>query len=340
MRCAHGCLVALALLVGAAPAWAVSGLMVHCDIPDAQVSLDGRALGTCTPGRFTVEAGSHKLLVRKDIDAETEWFYGGEVDLPDNEATEVKVVLTKHLTAAGMEREMAARAASLARAERLSGEFVTVKGGCFQMGDLFGDGGADEKPVHEVCVKGFKLAKYEVTQWQWREVMGTNPSRFKDCGLDCPVEKVSFDDIQAFIGKLNAQAGGHYRLPTEAEWEYACRGGGNQQRYCGGDDLDALAWYAGNSGGKTHAVGGKQANGLGLYDMSGNVWEWTCSQYFKKYAGNEKDCSSNNDVTAGGRGWRGGSWYFHARLSRVSYRHGFAPDARIERLGLRLAQDL
>jgi len=169
--------------------------------------------------------------------------------------------------------------------------------------------------------------------------MGGNPSHFQDCGDDCPVEYVSLDDVQAFISKLNARTGQHYRLPTEAEWEYACRSGGKQQRYCGGDDPEPLAWYLDNSGGKTHAVGGKQANGLGLYDMSGNVWEWSCSQYVEKYAGSEKECLSNNDATAG-RVLRGGSWNDDARYARVSNRDRYTPDSRNDWLGLRLAQDL
>ena len=108
--------------------------------------------------------------------------------------------------------------------------------------------------------------------------MGSNPSQFEGCGGDCPVENVSFNDAQAYIAKLNQQTGLHYRLPSEAEWEYACRGG-KQQTYCGSDEVDAVAWYTGNSGNQTHPVGKKQPNGFGLFDMSGNVWEWTCSAY-------------------------------------------------------------
>ena len=122
-------------------------------------------------------------------------------------------------------------------------EFVFVKGGCYQMGDTFGDGYSDEKPVHEVCVDDFYIGKYEVTQAQWEKVMGNNPSYFKNCD-NCPVEQVSWNDIQEFINRLNSKAGGNkYRLPTEAEWEYAARSGEKREKYSGGDDCDSVGWY-------------------------------------------------------------------------------------------------
>ncbi len=120
----------------------------------------------------------------------------------------------------------------------------------------------DERPVHEVCVKGFWLGKTEVTQGQWRQVMANNPSRFK-AGDDHPVEQVSWDDAQAFVTKLNGQGAGGLRLPSEAEWEYACRGGGRAQTYCGGEDLDRLAWYSENSGGATASGRGQAGQRAG-----------------------------------------------------------------------------
>ena len=140
------------------------------------------------------------------------------------------------------------------------------------------------KPVMlSIPGKNFEIGKYEVTQKEWGEIMGSNPSEFKTCGQNCPVEQVSWDDVQEFIKKLNSATGKQYRLPTETEWEYACHGG-SKTDFCGSDDLDSVAWYSGNTNEskgflKGHfwgvmPVGKKQANGYGLFDMSGNVSEW------------------------------------------------------------------
>jgi formylglycine-generating enzyme required for sulfatase activity/serine/threonine protein kinase len=211
---------------------------------------------------------------------------------------------------------------------------VQIPAGEFMMGS--NDGDSDEKPVHRVSVKAFAIGKHEVTQGQWRAVMGGNPSGFPDCGDDCPVERVSWHDAQDYIAKLNAKTGGRYRLPTEAEWEYACRAGGTQE-YCGSGDPDAAAWHSGNSGGKTHPAGGKRANAWGLHDMSGNVWEWTCSAYTAGgYDGSEKTCT--NDASAR-RATRGGSWNHGPRDVRSANRNWVDPARRDDTLGFRLAQD-
>jgi len=182
-----------------------------------------------------------------------------------------------------------------------------VPGGCFQMGDTFGDGDKDEKPVHEVCLDGFLMGKFEVTQGLWQAVMAENPAYFKK-GPGYPVETVSWEDVQIFLKALNAKTGKSFRLPTEAEWEYACRSGGKQQKYCGGENRDVLAWYKDNSGEMTHPVGQKAANGLGLYDMSGNVWEWVQDWYDKGYYGKSPGQNPTGASSGSGRDLRGGSW--------------------------------
>ena len=152
------------------------------------------------------------------------------------------------------------------------------------MGDIFNTGDSDEKPVHTVCVDNFYLGRTEVTQKQWVDITGHNPSKFQ-CE-DCPVERVSWNDITDFIKKLNERTGMNYRLPTEAEWEYAARSGGKDELWAGTSDefeLEEYAWCKVNSEERTHPVGEKEPNGLGLYDMTGNVWEWTWDRYDEKY---------------------------------------------------------
>lgn len=168
-------------------------------------------------------------------------------------------------------------------ASNLKIEIVFVEGGTFQMGSnsIF----LYEKPIHSVSLNSYNIGKYEVTQAQWKAVVGNNPSYYKDCD-DCPVESVTWFEVQDFIRRLNAQTDKNYRLPTEAEWEYAAKGGKNSNGYSfsGSDNLNLVAWYGENSGGKTHVVGSKRANELGVHDMAGNVFEW-CSDWFGEYSG-------------------------------------------------------
>ena len=172
---------------------------------------------------------------------------------------------------------------------------------------------------HEVRIsQGFWMGKHEVTQGEWEGVMGANPSHFKRCGLGCPVEQVSWEDVQEFIRRLNEQESGSgyvYRLPTEAEWEYAARAGTTGARY---GELDEIAWYGGNSGWTTHLVGQKGANAWGLHDMLGNVWEWVADWYAEYPAGAVTDPQGPD--TGSGRVYRGGSWVNRARHVRSAIR--------------------
>ncbi len=215
---------------------------------------------------------------------------------------------------------------------------VYVKGGCYHMGDTFGGGHTSEKPVHEVCVDDFYIGKYPVTQAEWQAVTNSNPSHFKDCGGNCPAEQVLWKDAVAFIEKLNRISGKNYRLPTEAEWEYAARSGGKKEKYSGGNRASTLAWYSDNSGGKTHPVGLKAPNGLGIYDMSGNVWQWVSDWYDPKYYSRSPRENPQGPASGTLHVIRGGAWLGSTWFARASYR-GILPEGfkRIDHIGLRLA---
>ncbi len=214
-------------------------------------------------------------------------------------------------------------------------EFVFVKGGCFKMGDTFSVGEKDERPVHEVCVSDYYLGKYEVTQSQWKLVMGNNPSANKACGPDCPVEYVSWNAVQEYLRQLNGKSGIQYRLPTEAEWEYAARSGGKEEKWAGTNDeasLGEFAWYDKNSDTVMHPVGQKKPNGLGLHDMTGNVLEWCHDWYSENYY--EKSPKNNPSGPASGekRVMRGG----YVDDFRAGKRNQDDPDAEDGSNGFRL----
>ncbi len=215
-------------------------------------------------------------------------------------------------------------------------EMIPIEGGEFRMGGQDDEAFDDEKPVHQVKVPAFYMGKYPVTQALWVAVMGDNPSSFK--GPDRPVEQVSWRDTRKFIQKLNAQIGQTYRLPTEAEWEYAARGGRGRYKYAGSDKLKEVGWYIDISHRETKVVGQKDPNELGLYDMSGNVWEWVEDHWHDNYEGAPADGSAwvdQKDKNAR-RGLRGGSWYHDPRNCRVSFRITGDPGSRVDIFGFRL----
>lgn len=241
---------------------------------------------------------------------------------------------------------------------------VEVPGGTFTMGATSEQGSecdSDERPVHQVTLSDFSIGATEVTQELWQAVMGSNPSWFNGCGnsnygsshsaenygtdLQRPVECVSWADCQIFISRLNELTGMTFRLPTEAEWEYAARGGSKSKEYmyAGGGNIDEVAWYWDNvpsskpgvAGYGTQPVGTKMPNELGLYDMSGNVCEW-CQDWYGEYVANAP-ANPTGQATGTVRVYRGGCWFSFAGCCRVSFRFNDSPDYRDYFLGLRLA---
>ena len=228
---------------------------------------------------------------------------------------------------------------------RLIDNMVKVEGGTFTMGatsEQGGDADSDEKPAHQVTLSNFFIGKYEVTQEEWQAVIGRNPSRFK--GSNKPVEKVCWNECQYFIRALNLLTGLNFSLPTEAQWEYAARGGNRSKgyKYSGSNNVDDVAWHSGNSktnGEKqTHEVGTMMPNELGLYDMSGNVWEW-CSDWYGSYSSGSQT-NPTGPYSGSAHVLRGGSWYNIAGSCRVSGRNDYSPDIRGSNTGLRLALNI
>ena len=213
-------------------------------------------------------------------------------------------------------------------------EMVAIPGGSFMMGSKTY---RDSQPIHQVTLQPFYLGKYQVTQAQWKAVMSSNPSKFK--GDDLPVEKVSWDDAQEFCNKLSEMTGRQYRLPSEAEWEYAARAGSTGD-FCFGDNenlLDKYAWYDKNSDSKTHPVGQKKPNAWGLYDVHGNVWEWCEDVWHDSYKGAPVDGSA---WVSGGnqdrRLLRGGAWFYGSDRARAVSRYDYSPGSRDDDSGFRL----
>lgn len=214
-------------------------------------------------------------------------------------------------------------------------ELAFIPAGDFRMGS--DDGQADEFPVRRVVIpRGFLIGKFEVTQAQWKAVMGSNPSAFTG-DETLPVERVSWEDCREFIRRLNEQTGGGWRLPTESEWEYACRAGINAEF---GGDVETVGWSRANSGLRPHPVGEKSPNRWGLYDTHGNVWEWCDDWYDPSSYGRTNGTERVGPKSGVFRVSRGGSWYDDASLSRSANRNGTKPTARSVTLGLRLVRDV
>lgn len=288
--------------------------------PGMQIIVDGKKLGT-TPLTAVVGIGHHSVSAMR----------GGDII----------AVRDLDITSTGAPLTMAFRD-FINQTFTVNGvrfTMVAVKGGTFTMGATYDDAEVDaevdEEPAHEVTLSDYYIGQTEVTQALWEAVMGSNPSNHK--GDNLPVENVSWDDCQVFIQKLNQLTGKQFRLPTEAEWEYAARGGRKSRgyKYAGGNNIDSVAWCDGNSGNETHPVATKQANELGIYDMSGNVLEW-CSDWCGDYTS-----SSQSDPQGSSSGSfrviRGGCYYNFARNCRVSYRISNTLDYRSGYLGLRLS---
>ena len=187
------------------------------------------------------------------------------------------------------------------------------------------DADSDESPVHDVTLSSYYIGETEVTQELWEAVMGSNPSYFS--GSQKPVENVSWNDCQEFITKLNELTGENFRLPTEAEWEYAARGGNKSKgyKYSGSNTIGNVAWYDDNSSSTTHDVKTKQANELGIYDMSGNVWEWCQDWYSSTYYSSSPSNNPTGPTSGSDRVLRGGSWYDYSGSCRVSNRGSSIP---------------
>ena len=300
----------------------------------ADVYIDGKKVGQ-SPRVFNgILVGNHKVEIKKDgygTDSKT-------VSILEGQTASLSGVLATHASssvASGF--SSSGNTITIPVKNGISIDMVRVEAGTFTMGATpeMKDPYGDEKPTHRVTLTNdYYIGKYEVTQALWKAVMGNNPSNFK--GDNLPVEHVSWDDCQEFISKLNRITGKTFRLPTEAEWEYAARGGNKSRgyQYSGSNNLYDVAWFGDNSGGKTHAVSTKQANELGIYDMSGNVWEWCQDGY-----GNYSSSSQTNPTGANSgsdRVYRGGSWIYSARCCRSSCRFYDAPSNRDDRLGLRL----
>ena len=298
-------------------------LNIDSDPIDAEIWIDGKQYGT-TPNIVTnLLAAEHTITLKKAGCAD----YTTKVTVEEAKET---ALLGKLETGKTNNREFNVNGVKFT--------MIAVEGGTFTMGatdEQRGDAFDDEVPTHKVTLAGYLIGQTEVTQELWQAVMGSNPCEFK--GNNLPVECVSWYDCQKFIEKLNSLTGEKFRLPTEAEWEFAARGGNKSKgyKYSGSNDIEMVAWHKGNSSDRTHQVAGKQPNELGIYDMTGNVWEW-CSDWYGDY-GSVSQTNPTGSETGTDRIYRGGSWLSKMEACRVSHRNSYFPASKSKILGLRLA---
>jgi formylglycine-generating enzyme required for sulfatase activity len=285
-------------------------------------------------GRYGEAAGLFRELVRLDPRHALAWHFLGQSLAKTGDFEEARKAFERSLEIEPRgdiaDRTRSLMAMPLKDCEDCP-EMVMIPAGSFEMGEA--------GSTHRVTIKSFAIGKTEVTQAQWQALMGSNPSEFRQCGGACPVEKVSWDDIQEFIRRLNAKTGKTYRLPSEAEWEYACRAG-RRHEYCGSESVDSVAWYTSNSGDKTHAVAGRLANAWGLHDMSGNVWEWTQDCWNNNFSGAPAEGTAWTSGDCAKRVRRGGSSYNPPRFASATNRSWDDTAVRNNFNGFRLARML
>jgi formylglycine-generating enzyme required for sulfatase activity len=313
-----------------------SGLNVHCEGSDvgAEVSVNGVFKGECP---LVIEVAPGKLTLRAfKSDSNYDYIFEQDIRMGDGAMKDINVVLDKRLNAAGQQAEDERLAAERKRLAAES-EAAVRREAQLQEAERRKREALQAELAHYLTYgfvmvpipgKNYELGKYDVTQAEWRVIMGNTPSRFTRCGDNCPVEQVSWFDVQEFLKKLNTMNGKQYRLPTNEEWDFACYGGAktgffSTPNYCGGNDIDVVAWYLGNSNGSTHPVGQKQANGYGLYDMSGNVHQWMQNEHLR------------------GHFVRGGNWANNKDDLRADIPAGYESDLRDNcGIGFRLARTL
>lgn len=314
----------------------IYGKLMVGTLPDlAEIYIDDRKVGETPQMLNQVLVGSHKVTVKKNGYKDLTQ----PVNITEGQTASIEGILEKGITATTDGRTFTVKGVTFT--------MISVQGGTFQMGATSEQKHPydNEKPVHSITLSDYSIGETEVTQALWEAVMGETVTQIASrtnrntygIGANYPMYYVSWNDCQEFIKKLNSLTGENFRLPTEAEWEYAARGG-NQSRktqYAGNSNIDLVAWYSSNSDSKTHAVKTKQPNELGLYDMSGNVLEW-CHD---RYGGYSRSSQTNPQGPSSGsyRVVHGGSWYENARHCRSAARYGFNPTHGYAALGLRLA---